>query len=416
MDPAKMSVAIARHNLMKHDGLGEPSFLGDCCREFDNLFELLDCPEEMQVDQTAHYLKGKVGLWWNRGKSVIKEAWKESDEPFVSWKGFKDTLRGTFVPEHVRSSMRSEFEAFKLTEEMMIEHYHNRFMELAEYVSDLNYGEEVLAFRFGHKIVECRTTVRRNNMNEGFSGENSNGFRTPVPSYGSNRFNGSWNNQRSYNNNNNFQNRFNNNQGNGNGGNQNGTVKQGTTSASTVQGGVKNSGKLFMIGKEAAEGYTHVVSGTFLTNSKPSYVLFDSGETHSFISSDHVKVLGLVDPVVIKDEVTIPSGELITCTNAYKNVNILIGEVLFSMDLIEFPLGGFEIIFGMDWLSRNRAFIDCHQKKVSLKGTKEVRVSYRGFVVRPKVRLISTITLKSCFEDRRIVDTIATRNNRCNNG
>ncbi|XP_074277838.1 uncharacterized protein LOC141601450 [Silene latifolia] len=505
-DPAKMSAAIARHNSVKYDGLGEPSLLGDWCREFDNLFKVLNCPEELKVDQATHYLKGNAELWWNRNKAVIREAWKESDGPFISWKGFKDTLRGTFVPEHGRSKMSSEFDSFKMTEEMTIEDYHNKFLELAEYVSDLNYEEEVLALRFekglitrikkrlaagepstveevyqraghaerianmvkeekkdkgekrkveatsegtggkkksnfnqhhlfsaggamsgggfgrgrttsgasgtkrpqcygcgkfGHKIVQCRITTRRNsmnNMNEGFSSGTFNGFKTPAPSYGSNRFNGSWNNQRSYNNNNNnFQNRVNNSQGNGNGENQNGTGKQGMASTSTVQGGVKNSGKLFMIGKEAVEGDAHMVSGTFLTKSKPSYVLFDSAATHSFISSDHAKVMGLGDPVVIKDKLTIPSGESIICTKMFRNVNILIGEVLFPKDLIEFPLGGFEIILGMDWLSRNRAFIDCYQKKVSLKGPKGVRVSYRGFVVKPKVRLISTVTLKSCL-------------------
>ncbi|XP_074271382.1 uncharacterized protein LOC141595317 [Silene latifolia] len=155
MDSAKMSAAIARHNSMKYDGLGEPSFLGDWCREFDNLFELLNCPEEMQVDQAAYYLKGKAGLWWNRSKAVIREAWRESNEPFISWKGFKDTLRGTFVPEHVRSRMRAEFDACKMTEEMTIEDYHNRFMELAEYVSDLNYGDEVLALRFERCLTTC---------------------------------------------------------------------------------------------------------------------------------------------------------------------------------------------------------------------------------------------------------------------
>ncbi|XP_074291332.1 uncharacterized protein LOC141618117 [Silene latifolia] len=274
-----------------------------------------------------------------------------------------------------------------MTEEMTIEDYHNRFMELVEYVSDLNYGEvrfekglttriekrlapgepsiveevyqreehaeriadmvkeekkdkgekrkeettsegaggskkqnynQYRSFSAGGTIVEFRTTARRNSKNGGFGGGNSNEYKTPAPSYGSNRFNGSWNNQRIYNNNN-FQNRFNNNQGNGNEGNQNNVVKSGTVSASMVQGGAKSSGKLFMMGKEAAEGDTHVVSG------------------------------------------------------------------------------GFEIILGMDWLSKNVAFIDCHQKKVSLKGPKGVRESYMGFVVKSKVRLISTITLKLCL-------------------
>ncbi|XP_074298762.1 uncharacterized protein LOC141629691 [Silene latifolia] len=148
MDPAKMSVAIARHNPIKYDGLGEPSLLGDWCREFDNLFELLNCPEEMQVDQVAHYLKGKARLWWSRSKGVIREAWKESEKPYITWRGFKETMRAVFVPEHVWSRMRSKFDTFKMTEEMTIEDYHNRFMKLAEYVSDLNYGDEVLALRF----------------------------------------------------------------------------------------------------------------------------------------------------------------------------------------------------------------------------------------------------------------------------
>ena len=65
------------------------------------------------------------------------------------------------------------------------------------------------------------------------------------------------------------------------------------------------------------------------------------------------------------------------------------------VDLLELPLDEFDIIIGMDWLNRHRATIDCHQKKVSLRGPKGFRVSYRGFVVRPPVKIISSITLKS---------------------
>ncbi|XP_074277791.1 uncharacterized protein LOC141601410 [Silene latifolia] len=159
MDPAKMSACITHHNPMKYDGLGEPSLLGDWCREFENLFELLNCPKEIQVDWPAHYLKGKDGLWLNRNKALLREAWRESDEPFVTWKDIKDTMRDVFLPEHIRSRMRSEFDVFKMTEEMTIEDYHNRFMELAEYVSDLSYGEEVLALRF-EKVITTRIKKR----------------------------------------------------------------------------------------------------------------------------------------------------------------------------------------------------------------------------------------------------------------
>ncbi|XP_074283675.1 uncharacterized protein LOC141608211 [Silene latifolia] len=116
-----------------------------------------------------------------------------------------------------------------------------------------------------HILQKEPTSTRMNSVNGGFGGGNSNGYQTPAPSYGSNRFNGSWNNRRSYNNNNNFKNCFNNNQGNGNGSyqrqnNQTSVMKLGAMLASTVKGEGKSSGKLFMMGKEAAEGDAHVGS------------------------------------------------------------------------------------------------------------------------------------------------------------
>ncbi|XP_074295780.1 uncharacterized protein LOC141623584 [Silene latifolia] len=157
-DPAKMSASIARHNPTKYDGLGEPSLLGDWHREFDNLFELLGCPPEFQVDQAAYYLRGKAGLWWNRSKEVIREAWRESDESFITLKSFKENMRAVFVPEHIRSKMRAEFDSFKMTEEMTVETYYNRFMELSEYVADLNFSDEMLALRFEKGLT---TTIKK---------------------------------------------------------------------------------------------------------------------------------------------------------------------------------------------------------------------------------------------------------------
>ncbi|XP_074301567.1 uncharacterized protein LOC141632968 [Silene latifolia] len=72
-----------------------------------------------------------------------------------------------------------------------------------------------------------------------------------------------------------------------------------------------------------------------------------------------------------------------------------IGEVIFHCDLMEFPLGGFEVILGMDWLGKYKAFIDCYQNKISLRGPKGVRVTYKGYMVKPKVKFISVNTLKS---------------------
>ncbi|XP_074277888.1 uncharacterized protein LOC141601500 [Silene latifolia] len=54
----------------------------------------------------------------------------------------------------------------------------------------------------------------------------------------------------------------------------------------------------------------------------------------------------------------------------------------------------------MDWLGMYEAKIDFRQKRVCLKGPKEFKVSYRRFVVKPKMKLIAVMTLKSCLRKK----------------
>ncbi|XP_074291156.1 uncharacterized protein LOC141617927 [Silene latifolia] len=79
---------------------------------------------------------------------------------------------------------------------------------------------------------------------------------------------------------------------------------------------------------------------------------------------------------------------------------MVVGQVDLPVNLLEFLMDGFEVIVGIYWLGKYGAKIDCHQKKVSLKGPKGVKVSYRGFVVKPKMKLILVMTLKSCLRKR----------------
>ncbi|XP_074278162.1 uncharacterized protein LOC141601758 [Silene latifolia] len=229
-----------------------------------------------------------------------------------------------------------------------------------------------------HKRVECTSAQKGHSRRFG----QGNAYHTPSQSGESNRNSGAWSNPRNANPD------FNggNNRGNFNGGTPsratsyaggNTSGNRPTQSASTVQGAPKTSGKLFAMDKRSPEEDAHVVSGIFLVNSHPCFVLFDSGATHSFMSRSRVLTLGLGEDELAKDDVTIPSGESITCSKIYKAVPVLIHKTNFPLDLLEFPLEGFEIILGMDWLSKHKANIDCYQKKIALKGPKGIRVSYK---------------------------------------
>ncbi|XP_074313860.1 uncharacterized protein LOC141649058 [Silene latifolia] len=169
-----------------------------------------------------------------------------------------------------------------------------------------------------------------------------------------------------------------------------------TNSASTLQGEPKASGKLFSMDKKNAEEDAHVVSGTFLVN-YPCFILFDLGATHSFVSKSRVSTLGLGEGELANDDVSLPSGESIVCSKVCKEVLVLVHETNFLVNHFEVPLEGFEVISGMDWLSKHKANIDCHQKKIALKGPKGARVSYKGYLVKPMVKLISVMILMACL-------------------
>ncbi|XP_074328388.1 uncharacterized protein LOC141666296 [Apium graveolens] len=113
---------------------------------------------------------------------------------------------------------------------------------------------------------------------------------------------------------------------------------------------------------------TNVIASTLLLNSNPANVLFDFGATKSFVSKEFAEKLDLkVEPLKESLQVEIANQEIIPVNQVYANCNLELGGVRYPVDLIPFRLGEFDVISGMDWLSRNHAKIDCEGKKVKLK-------------------------------------------------
>ncbi|GJW53698.1 reverse transcriptase domain-containing protein [Tanacetum coccineum] len=87
----------------------------------------------------------------------------------------------------------------------------------------------------------------------------------------------------------------------------------------------------------------NVVTGTFSLNDHFATVLFDSGADFSFISTEFVPLLN-VKPSIVRP------GYVIEVAN----------------DLIPFGHGSFDVIVGMDWLSKHKVEIVCHEKVVRI--------------------------------------------------
>ena len=76
-----------------------------------------------------------------------------------------------------------------------------------------------------------------------------------------------------------------------------------------------------------------------------------------------------------------PMSEGIVCSMVYRDCSVCIDDTVIPTDLIPLEIGHFDVIFGMDWLSRNGAtihyldkcisFTNAEQKEVRLDGERE---------------------------------------------
>ncbi|XP_071699698.1 uncharacterized protein [Rutidosis leptorrhynchoides] len=119
-----------------------------------------------------------------------------------------------------------------------------------------------------------------------------------------------------------------------------------------------------------------VVAGTFLVNSKPDKVLFDSGADMSYVSLKYAATIDChVCDLDSSLQVEIADGRFSVANGVYKNCVIDFRTEKFDIDLVPITLGEFDVVVGMDWLDHNRANLDCHEKFV------RVRTPSRGELI-----------------------------------
>nr|AAL79340.1 Putative 22 kDa kafirin cluster; Ty3-Gypsy type [Oryza sativa]AAM48279.1 Putative 22 kDa kafirin cluster; Ty3-Gypsy type [Oryza sativa Japonica Group]AAP53268.1 retrotransposon protein, putative, Ty3-gypsy subclass [Oryza sativa Japonica Group] len=114
------------------------------------------------------------------------------------------------------------------------------------------------------------------------------------------------------------------------------------------QGG--NHARVYNLTKSTAEESNTVVTGNVLICSYPGKVLFDSGATHSFISTNFVRKY-TIPTSQLKERICIETPLDSQTTNLIcKLCPITIDGWELTADLIPLDMHDFDIILGMDWL------------------------------------------------------------------
>jgi len=92
--------------------------------------------------------------------------------------------------------------------------------------------------------------------------------------------------------------------------------------------------------------------------------------------------------------VTTPIGSIYRYYLIARNCTIVIQGKLFFNNLILLGICGYDMILGMDWLTKYHATIDCKQKTLALTIFEGESIMYKGSCPIPTVPLISAA--KSC--------------------
>ncbi|KAL0546400.1 hypothetical protein IC582_016308 [Cucumis melo] len=140
-----------------------------------------------------------------------------------------------------------------------------------------------------------------------------------------------------------------------------------TGNAQNRGAGAPHQGKFFATNKTEAERAGMVVTGTLPVLGHYALVLFDSGSSHSFISSAFVLHARLeVEPLHHVLSVSTPSGECMLSKEKVKACQIEIAGHVIEVTLLVLDMLDFDVILGMDWLAANHASIDCSRKEVDV--------------------------------------------------
>ncbi|GJZ70825.1 putative reverse transcriptase domain-containing protein [Tanacetum coccineum] len=129
----------------------------------------------------------------------------------------------------------------------------------------------------------------------------------------------------------------------------------------------------------------------FLLNQHLARVLFDSGADKSFVSISLASKLN-IPPITIDTfyDIKMADGNLVSTNTVIQGAILTLLNQPFKIDLMPIKLGSFDVVIGMDWLSKYHARIICDEKVVHIPIDGETLI-IRGDRSKTQLNLISCI-------------------------
>ncbi|GJU92189.1 putative reverse transcriptase domain-containing protein [Tanacetum coccineum] len=158
--------------------------------------------------------------------------------------------------------------------------------------------------------------------------------------------------------------------------------------------------RAYAVGTAGTNPNSNVVTGTFLLNNRYALILFDTGADRSFVSTAFSSLIGIIPTTLDHGyDVELADGRIIWVNTLIRGCTLNFLNHPVNIDLMPVEMGSFDVIIGMDWLSKYHAVIFCDEKIVHVPFGNEILIfhgdgSNNGHA--------SRLNIKSCTQNTKV--------------
>ncbi|GJY30547.1 putative reverse transcriptase domain-containing protein [Tanacetum coccineum] len=117
-------------------------------------------------------------------------------------------------------------------------------------------------------------------------------------------------------------------------------------------------GRAYALGGRDASLNSNVITGTFLLNKRYAIILFDTGADKSFVSNTYSAFIDITPTTLVNHYgVELTDRKIIRVNTIIRGCTLNFMNHPFNIDLMSVPLGSFDVIIGMDWLTKYHGVI-----------------------------------------------------------
>ncbi|GKE81841.1 reverse transcriptase domain-containing protein [Tanacetum coccineum] len=134
-------------------------------------------------------------------------------------------------------------------------------------------------------------------------------------------------------------------------------------------------GRVYALGGRYASPNPNVITGTFLLNDRYATILFYTGTDRSFVSNTFSALIDIT-PTTLENhyDVELADGKIIGVNTIIRGCTLNFMNHPFNIDLMLVPLGSFDVIIEMDWLTKYHGVIICEDKIVRVPFGREMLI------------------------------------------